>query len=94
VPLRIDNPNPVPIEVTRLTASLTGAPPGCAADNFSLTGSSASEATPLVVPAEGAVELPGGSASAPAIALLDLPVNQDACQGAQLELSLSGEARG
>lgn len=92
--LAIGNPNPVPIEVTRLSATVSGAPPDCGAENFELTASSASEATPLVVPAEGSVELPASAVSAPAIVLLDLPVNQDACQGAELELALSGEARG
>jgi hypothetical protein len=92
--LTIGNPNPTPIEVTSLTATIAAAPPDCAAENFQLTASNASEAAPLVVPAEGAVELPAASVSAPAIALLDLPVNQDACQGAELELGLGGEARG
>jgi hypothetical protein len=94
VPLTIGNPNSVPIEVTSLTASVSSSAAGCAAENFALTASSASPAAPLVVPAEGTVELPSTQISAPAIALLDLPVNQDACQGAELELTLSGEARG
>jgi hypothetical protein len=94
VPLAIGNPNSVPIEVTGLTAAIADAPPGCGVANFALAASSASEAAPLVVPAEGTVELPAASVSAPSIALLDLPLNQDACQGAELELALSGEARG
>lgn len=94
VTLAIGNPNSVSIEVTSLTVALADAPDGCATENFALTASSASEATPLQVPAESTVELPSASISAPSIALLDLPVNQDACQGAELELALSGEARG
>ncbi len=94
VALAVGNPNSVPIEVTSLTAAISNAPPDCAAENFALTPATASEATPLVVPAEGTVELPSSSVAAPSIALLDLPVNQDACQGAELELVLSGEARG
>jgi hypothetical protein len=94
VPLAIGNPNSAPIEVVGLTVTIGSAPPGCGAENFELTASSASEATPLTVPAESTVELPAAAVSAPAIALRDLPVNQDACQGAQLELALSGEARG
>lgn len=92
--LAIGNPNSVPIEITSLTATIANSPPDCGAENFELTGSSASEANPLVVPAEGTIELPAAAVSAPSIALLDLPVNQDACQGAELELGLSGEARG
>lgn len=92
--LAIGNPNPVSIEVTGLTAAIADAPAGCAAENFALEASNASESAPLIVPAEGMVNLPSASASAPSIALLDLPVNQDACQGAELEISLDGEARG
>lgn len=94
VPLSIGNPNSVPIEVTSLTASVSGSAPGCAAQNFEITASNASQATPLVVPAEATVEVPSATVTAPLIALLDLPINQDACQGTELELSLSGEARG
>ncbi|HWJ43405.1 MAG TPA: hypothetical protein VNR67_08225 [Solirubrobacterales bacterium] len=93
IPLAISNPNSVPIEVTSLTAAVVDLP-GCTAENFALTGSGASPGTPLVVPAEGSVELPSESISAPSIALVDLPVNQDACQGAELEIALGGEARG
>lgn len=93
VPLAIGNPNPVPIEVTSLTAAV-GDAPGCGAENFELGASNVSVEAPLVVPAGGTVELPSAGISSPSIALLDLPVNQDACQGAELELALSGEARG
>lgn len=93
VPLAIGNPNPVPIEVTSLTAAI-GAAPGCAAENFELGASNVSVEAPLVVPPEGTVELPSAGISPPSIALLDLPVNQDACQGAEIELALNGEARG
>jgi|SRR6187402_359914 len=94
VPLAIGNPSPAQIEVTSLTATIVDSPPGCPAENFELTASSASAATPLAVPAEGTVELPTAAISAPSIALRDLPVNQDGCQGAELRLALSGEARG
>lgn len=93
IPLAISNPNSAPIEVTSLTATVVDLP-GCTAENFALTASSASPETPLVVPAESSVELPSGTVSAPAITLVDLPVDQDACQGSELELALSGEARG
>ncbi len=93
LPLAIGNPNSVPIEVTRLTAAI-GDAPGCAAGNFELGASNVSAEAPLVVPAEGTVELPSAGISPPSIALLDLPVDQDACQGVELELALSGEARG
>ncbi|HWM54296.1 MAG TPA: hypothetical protein VNO20_02755 [Solirubrobacterales bacterium] len=95
LPLTISNPNPVPIHVTSLRVAATADPPGCAsAANLELTPSSVSSAAPLRVPARGSVGLPAEGASAPAIQLRDLPVNQDACQRAQFPLAFSGEARG
>jgi hypothetical protein len=94
IPLRISNPNPVPIEVVALIAEGASAGPGCAPENFTLVPSNASPEAPLVVPAKSALELPSAGVSAPMVGMLDLPVNQDACQGAQVEVLLSGEARG
>jgi hypothetical protein len=95
LPLTIANPNPVPILVTSLQVRATADPPGCgSAENLILTGSSASSAAPVKVPAGGSVSLPAPGASAPSIQLRDLPVNQDACQRSQFPLSFSGTARG
>lgn len=95
VPLVVRNPNPAPIFVIGLRVSVTGDPPGCGAtENLRLIQASPSSATPLTVPAGGAVSLPAAGVTAPAIALRDLPVNQDACQGAQFPLAFSGEAHG
>jgi hypothetical protein len=95
LPLTITNPNPVPILVTGLQVRATADPPGCgSSENLILTGSSASSAAPIKVPASGSVSLPAPGASAPSIQLRDLPVNQDACQRSQFPLSFSGTARG
>lgn len=95
LPLVIANPNPVPILVTTLQVRATADPAGCAsAENLVLGESSASSAAPIKVPASGSVSLPAPGASAPSIALRDLPVSQDACQRAQFPLSFSGAARG
>jgi hypothetical protein len=95
LPLTIANPNPVPILVTSLQVRATADPPGCgSAENLVLSGSSASSAAPIKVPANGTVSLPAPGASAPSIQLRDLPVSQDACQRAQFPLSFSGTARG
>lgn len=95
LPLVVSNPNPVPIFVTSLQVRTTADPPGCAgADNLNLFDSNASDAAPIEVPAGGSVSLPAPGASAPAIQLRDLPVNQDACQRAQFPLAFSGKARG
>ena len=46
------------------------------------------------MPAEGSASLPSATVSAPAIAMLNLPVNQDPCQGAEIPLDFVGEAQG
>lgn len=93
LPVRIGNPNPVPIEVTGLTVAVAPDAPGCPADpNFAVTPAALSPAAPLGVPAGGAAEVP--AAAAPTLALRELPSDQNACQGATLHLVFRGEARG
>jgi hypothetical protein len=93
LPVRVGNPNPVPIEVTGLTVAVEPAPPGCPADpNFAVTPAALTPAAPLGVPAGGSADLP--PATAPALALRELPSDQNACQGATVHLVFSGEARG
>jgi len=94
IPVRISNPNSVAIEVTALRAAIEGAPADCAADNFQLQPSSASPAEPVSVPPESSVDLPTATIAAPTIEMLDLPVEQDACRGAEIPLVFSGEAQG
>jgi hypothetical protein len=94
LPVLIANPNSVPIEVTGLTVGVAGDPPACSAENFELTPSSVSPAAPLTVPAGGTVRLPTATVSAPSIRMLNLPVDQDACQGTEIPLAFGGEARG
>jgi hypothetical protein len=95
LPVRIENPNPAPIEVTALTVSVTPEAAACGGDpNFAVTPSSLSPAAPLTVPAGGSAELPTATATAPTLALRELPVDQNACQGTAVHLDFSGEARG
>lgn len=95
LPVRIDNPNTIPIFVTSLQVSVAGDPPGCdAATNLELIPASATDSAPLLVPAGGSAQLPGPGIGAPSIALRDLPVNQDACQNARFSLVFSGSAHG
>lgn len=95
LPVRIGNPNPAPIEVTALSVAVTPDLPGCPADpNFAVTPSSVSPSAPLVVPAGGTATLPSAAASAPTLALRELPSDQNGCQGATVHLVFSGEARG
>ncbi len=86
------NPNPVPIEITSLTAAISGEPLNCPVHNFELAPSSASPEAPLLVPAGAEVALPTATVTAPSIAMLNLPENQDACRGAALHLDFFGEA--
>lgn len=89
----LNNPNGVAIFVTSLTVTVPSSPVGCdSATNLSLVQSDVSEAAPVEVPAHGSLTLPAQGRSAPTIQLLNLPVNQDACQNAQLPLSLNGSA--
>lgn len=95
LPLLLRNPNPVPILVTALRVGVSADPAGCAsAPNLELIPASASPKAPLRLAAGASLSLPSGTATAPAIALRDLPVNQDACQGATFPLTFSGEAHG
>jgi hypothetical protein len=95
LPVRIGNPNPAPIEITALSVAVAPDPPGCPADpNFAVTPAGVSAAAPLVVPAGGTATLPSATASAPTLALRELPTDQNACQGATVHLVFSGEARG
>jgi uncharacterized membrane protein YgcG len=93
IPLTLFNPNPVPISVTSLTVSVAGSPEGCAAEeNLRLTQSDVSAEKPVVVPAETAVTLPAQGVSAPTIEMLNLPVNQNACQNGTFPLTYIGSA--
>jgi hypothetical protein len=95
LPVVLRNPNPVPIFVTGLRVVVTADPAGCeSAANLELTPSSASVKRPVLLAPRGSASLPSADASPPAIALRDLPVNQDACQGAHFPLVFSGEAHG
>jgi hypothetical protein len=95
LPVRISNPNPAAIEVTSLTVSVVPDRPACAADpNFAITPSGLTPGAPLSIPAGGSATLPTPAAAAPTLALRDLPVDQNACQGASLQLAFSGEAHG
>lgn len=95
IPVRVANPNSVPVTVTALTIAVSADPPGCPANpNLELGPSSLSPAAPLVLPAGAELVLPTATIAAPTIALRELPFNQDACQGASFPLRVDAEARG
>jgi hypothetical protein len=93
--VRIDNPNPEAISVTSLNAAIAADPPGCPAEeNFVLTPAALGPTAPLVVPAESSRTLAEAGVAGPTIAMVNLPTSQDACQAAQLQIDLTGEAGG
>jgi hypothetical protein len=95
LPVRIGNPNTVPIEVTSLSVTVAPRHPDCPGDpNFAVTAASPTPAAALTIPAGGAVSLPSAAASAPTVALRELPIDQNACQGTSIDLLFSGKARG
>jgi hypothetical protein len=94
VPIRvvISNPNEVAITLTGLRVTASGGGAGCPPKaNVALTAPDLSEAN-LRIPANGSLVLPNAKVEAPTIRLRELGVNQDACQGAEFDLSFSGSA--
>jgi hypothetical protein len=94
LPIRvvISNPNPVPIVLTALRVAASGGAAGCdPAANVALTAPNLSKVQPRI-PANGTLTLPSPDVAAPTIALRELGVDQDACQGASFDLSFSGSA--
>ena len=93
IPVTLANPNDHAIFVTSVTVNASGGSPGCdSATDLSLTQSSASDLVPVVIQAYGSVTLPAQGATAPTIGLLNLPVNQDACENANFALNVTGDA--
>ncbi len=93
IALTLSNPNDVAIFVTSLSVTVPSGPPGCdPAANLGVVQSDVSSLAPLEVPAHGSVTLPAQGRSAPTIQLVNLPVNQDACQNARFSLSFAGSA--
>jgi hypothetical protein len=94
LPIRvvISNPNEVPIVVTALRVGASGGGAGCdPATNLALTAPDLGAAHPRI-PAHGSLTLPSATIPAPTIALRETGADQDACQGANFDLSFSGSA--
>jgi hypothetical protein len=93
VRLTLTNPNGVPIYVTSLKIVVSKDPAGCSSQtNLRIVQSNVSGASPITIPARGAITL-ATAPRAPQITLLNLPdVNQDACKGKAFTLTYSGSA--
>lgn len=95
LPLKLTNPNRVPIAVTSLRVAIPKDPPGCpSAKNLELIPSNLSRARPLRIRPGAVAWLPGRGVRAPSIRMRNRPVNQDACQKARFKLVFSGSAHG
>jgi hypothetical protein len=95
IPVKVTNPNPVPIFVSALQVQVSG-PAACApASNIEVQPSNVSPTNTFTVPANGSVTLPvtAQGITAPQIRLINRPnVNQDVCKGVSFTLSYSGTA--
>lgn len=101
IDVQFTNPNPAPLTVTGLSTTVvvisaphatSGLP--CTSSDFSIQ--QYSRPTPLTVPASSTrrlSQLGVPSSQWPQISLLDLPANQDGCQGAELTLKYDALTR-
>jgi hypothetical protein len=93
ISVTLANPNGISIFVTSVTVTVPSGPAGCdSATNVSLTQSNVSSVAQVKILAHGSLTLPAQGRTAPTIQLLDLPVNQDACQSARFPLRFTGSA--
>jgi hypothetical protein len=93
--LTVHNPNGKTLYVTSLTVTVQPGSTRAGCDgpaNLDVTQSDASEANPLVIPANESVTLPAGGVSAPQVLMRNLPTNQDACKGATFAFAYGGSA--
>jgi hypothetical protein len=94
LPLTIVNEADEAALITSLDVTVTSPVADCTEVNFEVTPAGISAALPLEVPAEGSVALPAPGFAAPQLSMRELPVNQDPCQGVQLQLEFDAEATG
>jgi hypothetical protein len=94
--LALTNPFDAALTVTSLGVSVTGTDrPGCAADNYAVTAYGGPY--PLTVPPHSTrtlQDLGVPRAQWPQVAMLNLPVNQDACKNATVQLQFSAQGSG
>ncbi|MCW2756418.1 MAG: hypothetical protein JWO46_164 [Nocardioidaceae bacterium] len=90
--LALTNPANAALKVTSLTVTVTGTNhAGCGPENYAVTAYGGP--FPLAVPANSTrtlQQLGVPRAQWPQVAMLNLPVNQDACKGATVQLHLAG----
>lgn len=87
VDFTITNPGTAPVRVATVSFTVTGSTPaGCLSPNFALTQPTL--ATPVDV-AGGATVTVAWATSGAAIAMLNLPTNQDVCKNVTVNLSFT-----
>lgn len=96
LPLAVSNPHPFDILITELVVTVRpgSSQSGCdGPSQLAVTQSNtAGGGVSILVPANGTVSLPAQGATAPYVAMANLPSNQDACKGAVFDLAFSGTA--
>jgi hypothetical protein len=95
IQLTLSNANDVPLYVTSLTATVSGAtvngaPSSCNTSAFQITQSAISSTNTVTIPQHGSVTL-SSPPTAPTIRMLDQG-DQDACKNATVSLSYAGSA--
>jgi hypothetical protein len=94
LPLTISNPFDFGIRVTSLTVTVRPGSTQAGCDgptNLSITQSNtAGGSVSVVVPRRGSVTLPAQGATTPAVTMLDLPTDQEACKGASFSVASAG----
>ena len=97
IPLRIENPYPYAISVTDVRVTVDGGSShvGCdgQTDLAVRQSNMVDGARAIEVPANAAVTLPAGNASAPVLSMRNRATNQDACKGARFTVRYSAVAR-
>jgi hypothetical protein len=96
IDLALTNPFGAPMTVTALGVDVTSTDkPGCATSNYAVTAYSGP--FPLTIPAHSTWTLSSlgvPRAQWPAVRMLNLPTNQDACKTAVVQLAYSGAGNG
>jgi hypothetical protein len=94
IDLAITNPFSAPMTVTNLGVTVTGTDrPGCAAANYAVTAYGGPASLTIPPNSTKTLQQMGVPRSQwPQVAMLNLPVNQDACKGATVYLDYTGAA--
>ena len=93
IPIKITNLHSAPLRVSEVTVTAGSSSPACSvATNLRVTQANISFTKPLLVPGNGSVTLPARGVAAPTVQFLNLPTNQNGCQGVTFSFRYSALA--